>query len=99
MTLVTHAILISSNSLTVGFFDVGQGDSSYLYYKGKYIQIDTGGTAFSSYNPGVEITKRAIKKRGINKIDLMILSHLDLDHVGGVKSLIESKMIDTIILG
>ena len=99
MTLVTHAILISSNSLTVGFFDVGQGDSSYLYYKGKYIQIDTGGTAFSSYNPGVEITKRAIKKRGINKIDLMILSHLDLDHVGGVKSMLESKMIDTIILG
>ena len=99
MTLVTYAILISSNSLTVGFFDVGQGDSSYLYYKGKYIQIDTGGTAFSSYNPGVEITKRAIKKRGINKIDLMILSHLDLDHVGGVKSMLESKMIDTIILG
>lgn len=84
--------------LRLGFFDVGQGDSAYLSYKNTYIQIDTGGATFSSYNPGIEVTKKAIKKRGIRKIDLLILSHFDADHVLGSRSLIEEGLVKAVLV-
>lgn len=84
--------------LRLGFFDVGQGDSAYLSYKNTYIQIDTGGSTFSSYNPGIEVTKKAIKKRGIKKIDLLILSHFDADHVLGTRSLIEEGLVKAVLV-
>lgn len=84
--------------LLVGFFDVGQGDSAYLSYKNTYIQIDTGGSTYSSYNPGIEVTRKAIKKRGIRKIDLLILSHFDADHVLGTKSLIEDGLVKALLI-
>lgn len=85
--------------LIMGFYDVGQGDSSYIIYKDKYIQIDTGGSPGSSFNPGVEVTAKAIEKRGINKIDLMILTHFDYDHSSGVPTLIDRNYIDYIVAG
>lgn len=84
--------------LTVGFYDVGQGDSCYLIYKDNYIQIDTGGTIYSSYNPGEEVTAKAIIKRGINKIDLLILSHFDADHIMGTPKLIDYGLVDAILI-
>lgn len=99
---ITIFISIATNgtkdSLTVGFFDVGQGDSSYINYKGYNIQIDTGGTIFGSYNPGVEVTKRALENRGVNKLDILILSHGDMDHMGGTESLLESDMVETLLI-
>lgn len=84
--------------LSVGFFDVGQGDSAYMIYKDKYIQIDTGGTSYSDYNPGIEITAKAIEKRGIRKIDLLVLSHFDADHVLGAQRLIEDGLVKAVLI-
>ncbi len=84
-------------SLYIGFFDVGQGDSSYIIYKDKYFQIDTGGTIFDGYNPGVEVTGKGVVKRGIDKIDLLILSHFDYDHVLGTSFLVEEGLVDTLV--
>lgn len=84
--------------LIVGFFDVGQGDSAYLSYKNTYIQIDTGGSTYSTYNPGIEVTENAIKKRGIRKIDLLILSHFDADHVLGTRNLIEDGLVKALLI-
>lgn len=86
------------NSLYLGFYDVGQGDSAYIIYKDKYIQIDTGGSSYSSYNPGEEVTVQALIKRGICKVDLLILSHFDYDHVGGTEMLLEKGLIDNVII-
>lgn len=86
------------NDLYLGFLDVGQGDSIYLSYKNKYIQIDTGGSRSFFYNPGEEITVKAIEKRGIKKVDYLIISHFDYDHIGGVYKLIENNLVDSIII-
>lgn len=82
--------------MTVGFYDVGQGDSAYISYKDNYFQIDTGGTVFSNYNPGEEITAKAIIKKGID-VDLLFLSHYDADHVLGTEKLINEGLVKTIV--
>lgn len=85
-------------TLFLGFLDVGQGDSAYLIYKDKYIQIDTGGSTYSSYNPGEEVTVNSIIKRGIGKVDLFMISHFDLDHIGGTEKLLDDNLIENVII-
>lgn len=88
---------IASFPLYLGFYDVGQGDSCYILYKDNYIQIDTGGSVFSSFNPGKEITTKTIKNRGINNVDLLILSHFDKDHIMGTEHLINENLVNHIL--
>ncbi len=61
------------------FLDVGQGDASFISLENKNILIDTGGL-FSS-NPSEEIITM-LKSFGINKLDFLVISHGDFDHMG-----------------
>ena len=77
----------SSDALEVIFFDVGQGDCALVISPApdqKVIVIDGGfkSTARASIGPYLEA-------RGIDTIDLMILTHPDMDHVSGLRALID----------
>ena len=75
--------------------DVKQGDSSLLYLDDKAILIDTGGL----YNQiVVEKTIVMLKSFGINKIDYLIITHGDYDHMGDSIYLVNNFKIDKVIL-
>ncbi len=79
------------------YLDVGQGDMSVIKYKNKCIVIDTGG---KSWNSTYEITDNHIKflySIGINKIDLLILTHGDYDHLGNALYLTNNFKVDKVI--
>lgn len=90
--------VLNPQGLTLGFYDVGNGDSAYIFYKDKYYQFDTGGSAFGNYNPGKEITSKAISDRGVRKIDILLLTHFDSDHVLGTEDLLDKGLVDNIII-
>ncbi|MCA0754627.1 DNA internalization-related competence protein ComEC/Rec2 [Paenibacillus sp. N4] len=87
----------------VSFIDVGQGDSIHIRTPGqKHILIDGGGT-ISFLKPGEEWRQRSdpfeigakllvplLMKRGVREIDLLVLSHLDSDHIRGLQAVVES---------
>ena len=74
--------------------DVKQGDSSLLYLDDKAILIDTGGL----YNQiVVEKTIIMLKSFGINKIDYLIITHGDYDHMGDSIYLANNFKIDKVI--
>ena len=79
------------------FFDVSQGDSILLHYPhNKHnILIDTGG------NHTYEISKNIIipylKSKGISKIDYLILTHGDYDHMGEAINLVENFKVEKVI--
>ena len=78
----------------VYFIDVGQGDSSLIRYKNKNILIDTGG----SYNK--ELYKDSIsffKSIGVKKIDYLILTHGDFDHMGEAINLVNNFKVEKVI--
>ena len=65
----------------VYFFDVGQGDSTLLITpNNKTILIDGGGS--STYDVGKNTLIPYLLDRKIKKIDYVIISHFDQDHVG-----------------
>ena len=77
-----------NNYLTM--IDVGQGDSILLELKNKHILIDTGGNSFSDYNIAVNKLIPYFKSLGIKKIDYLILTHGDYDHMGESINLINN---------
>lgn len=81
------------------FMDVGQGDSSIILLPhGKTIMIDTGGTFMSNYLVVENKTIPYLHSRGINKIDLLILTHGDYDHMGEAKTLLDSIKINKVLI-
>jgi len=87
----------TKNDIIIDFIDVGQGDSSLLRYKDKNILIDTGGSVFSEFDVGKNITLPFLLKSGVNKLDLMIISHFDADHYKGSKAIIENIDVKNIV--
>lgn len=94
----------------VTMIDVGQGDSILIHLpfgKGNYL-IDTGGTLqFSeekwkqrekSFEVGRDIVVPFLKSKGITKLDKLILTHGDLDHIGGSLSIMNELKVKQIVL-
>lgn len=68
--------------LKVYFIDVGQGDSTFIVTpNNKTILIDGGGSVNSSFDVGENTLLPYILDRGFSKIDFVIVSHFDQDHV------------------
>ncbi len=89
---------IIPKDLKVYFVDVNQGDSTFIVTpKGKTILIDGGGSSYT--NVGRNTLLPYILDRGYTKIDIAIISHMDLDHCDGIIYLMDKIKIKTIIIG
>lgn len=73
---------------SIEFLDVGQGDS-ILIRAGKTILIDGGGSA-SDPGFGRRVLLPLLAERGVRSLDVVILSHPDADHCGGLPTLARS---------
>lgn len=76
------------------FLDVKQGDSTLIYNRKETILIDTGGV--ENYN----ISNNTIifmKSLGISKIDLLLITHGDYDHMGEAINLVENFKVEKVI--
>lgn len=95
---------IDSN-LRVYYLDVGQGDSTLIItpYKKEVILIDTGGKI--TYEKELKGSKSYVsdgtlmllKSLGIKKIDYLILTHGDYDHMGEAVYLIDNIEVKQVI--
>ncbi len=82
---------------TIYFIDVGQGDSTLIKTKyGKTILIDGGGS--DSYDVGKNVLLPYILNKRIRKIDYMIISHFDSDHIKGLFAVMENLKVENIII-
>lgn len=68
----------SPDGWAIAACDVGQGDALLIRSRGKIALIDTG--------PAPEPLADCMRRLGVEHIDLLVLTHFDLDHVGGVDS-------------
>jgi competence protein ComEC len=73
---------IIPKNLKIYFVDVGQGDSTLIVTpQNKTILIDGGGSKSSEFDIGKQVLLPYLLDRKITKIDYMIISHFDQDHV------------------
>ncbi len=94
----------------VTMIDVGQGDSILIHFphgKGTYL-IDTGGTMnyaedkwrerARAFEVGRDVVVPFLKGKGITKIDKLILTHGDMDHIGGTFSILKELEVKQILM-
>ena len=82
------------------FIDVGQGDSILIHNKNKNILVDTGGKeslSESNYSIINSTTIPLLKSLGIRKLDYLILSHGDFDHMGDAINLVNNFKVEKVI--
>ena len=84
----------------INFIDVGQGDCTYIKtFSGKNIIIDGGEGNTGQYDYGEKVVLPYLLDRKVKKIDYMIISHADSDHIGGLFAIVKNIKIDKILIG
>ncbi|MGD8728802.1 MAG: DNA internalization-related competence protein ComEC/Rec2, partial [Gemmatimonadota bacterium] len=74
----------------VVMIDVGQGDAIALRSPdGRWLLVDTG-PASDGVGPAGHPVVRALRSRGIGRLEALVLTHPDLDHIGGAAAVLES---------
>ena len=70
---------------SLAVLDVGHGNSAVLSDSGGVVVIDSGaGSALSEF----------LETQEIKQIDVLLLSHADKDHIGGLVALLAAKTVD-----
>ncbi|ARD49537.1 hypothetical protein SporoP33_15580 [Sporosarcina sp. P33] len=96
---------IMHRDVIISYVDVGQGDSTIIempFRKAVYV-IDTGGvvhfgestwkTPEQPFEIGRNIVVPYLKAQGITKIDRLMLTHADLDHIEGADEVMEELRV------
>ena len=84
--------------LRVTVIDVGQGDAILLELPNHHaVLIDTG-PKFMANDSGERKISPLLKRKGIETLDALILSHPHDDHIGGCKYLLENFTADCLII-
>ena len=102
IVLIFINVFYKPNEFKLNFIDVGQGDSTLITTESnKKILIDGGGSEFnSSFDVGEKTLLPYLLKHHVSKLDYIIISHFDSDHVGGLFKILEKlKEKKKIIIG
>lgn len=83
---------LGGSSMEIAVFDVGQGDAIGIRSPaGRWILVDAGPGASGGRAPDAEVAAvRELRERGVTRLEALLLSHPDLDHIGGVVPLVGS---------
>ncbi len=77
--LVVESVVVpmtTPQDWSIAMCDVGQGDAVIVRSAGAVMLVDTG--------PEPEPLASCLERLGIGRIDLLVLTHFDADHVGGL---------------
>ena len=82
-----------AQGVTVTFYDMGKADAALITAEdGSRILIDAG------TNKGGKKLAERFTEEGIERLDAMIITHFDKDHVGGADKILESVSVARVIL-
>ncbi len=91
--LLLPALMGRADSLAPGewrahVLDVGQAGSIVVETANHAIVFDTGIRHSIESDSAERVIKPFLRQQGIRELDVLVLSHADLDHVGGLRSLL-----------
>ena len=84
--------------LSITYLDVGHGDALVVHLpQGKTMLIDAG-VRFHEYDIGKKVIKPYFLRNHINKIDVLVISHPDQDHIGGMPTILKEFKVGEVWL-
>lgn len=111
MLIIAYRPLNQGGIGHVQFIDVGQGDCILITTPGgKNILVDGGGTvSFRKpkdewktrkvpFEVGAKTVVPLLKKRGIHALDIVIMTHADQDHIGGLQAVLSQIPVRALVM-
>jgi competence protein ComEC len=86
-----------SGTLELHFLDVGQGDATAIRTPaGRWILVDAGPLE-RGFDAGERRVLPFLRASGARRLELMILTHPHLDHIGGAPALLRALPVGTVL--
>jgi len=87
----------SPEGVLLAVLDVGRGSCAYLEWPdGRNLMVDCGSADWR--DPGASVAARYLWERGVTRLDTLVLTHPDSDHVNGARSLIERMRVRRLLV-
>lgn len=88
--------------LEIVFLDVGQGDCIVIHTpQGRTVLVDGGGAPAwhqGDFRVGREVVVPYLQRKGVGKVDLLISTHPDTDHVQGLEDVLLALRVGMVII-
>jgi competence protein ComEC len=89
--------ILHMGTLELVVLDVGQGDAALLRSPGgRWVLVDAGPRT-QTYDAGERVVLPYLRRRGVGSLELLILSHPDMDHVGGAPSVLSEFPVGAVM--
>jgi competence protein ComEC len=72
------------------FLDVGQGDAVLVQGRAASVLVDGGVAVEGRFDAGERVVLPALGALGVGALDLVVASHADLDHTGGLPAVLRA---------
>ncbi|HCL90353.1 MAG TPA: DNA internalization-related competence protein ComEC/Rec2 [Candidatus Atribacteria bacterium] len=100
LLIIIVQVFYPADQLKVNFINVGQGDCILIEAPNNIdILIDGGGTPQSDFDVGSKIVIPYLRRKGINEVDLLILTHPHIDHLEGLLPVLKEIKVDMVLDG
>jgi competence protein ComEC len=92
-----HARQVRSRELQVTAIDVHQGNATLFRFPGgKTMLVDGGGLPVEGFDIGRSVVAPFLWHEGIRKVDIVALSHVHADHLGGLPFILENFSVSEV---
>jgi competence protein ComEC len=92
-------VQVGQGELRMTLLDVGQGLSVVLMGANHTVVYDAGASYGDRFNVGEQIVTPFLRRMGVRRIDRLILSHNDNDHVGGAQAIRHNFLVSKVMRG
>lgn len=101
LLLAASALSVSRSDndylLEMVVLDVGQGQAVALRTRERVLLFDPGPYYSARFEAGAGIVAPALRWSGVNRIDLLVISHGDRDHAGGLPGLLGAMPVGDVL--
>ena len=77
--------------------DVGQGLATVVQTRQHVLVFDTGPKFSKYFDTGRAVVLPFLNEQGVRKIDTLVISHGDNDHIGGLNSVVSAMQVNTVL--
>lgn len=100
LVVVVWSPVVQPAADRIVFLDVGQGDAIVLEGGAprRTVVVDAG-SAHGEWSAGGSVVAPYLRRRGVRRIDLLIATHADIDHIGGMTALVERFEVGALLRG
>jgi competence protein ComEC len=77
--------------------DVGQGLAAVIRTRSHTVVYDAGPRYGTGFDAGRDVIAPFLRRQGVRRLDVLVVSHADIDHAGGAGALVEALPTASVI--